>query len=46
MWYWSRRLGAGGIEEHLQREVGGGFGGGDGVEGEAGLRGKGFALRG
>ena len=46
MWYWRRRGGAGGgIEEDLEREVGGGdSGGGDGVEGEAGFGGKGFLV--
>ena len=33
-------LAARGVEEHLQREIGGGFGGGDGVEGEAGFAGE------
>ena len=43
MWYWTRRRGAGGIEQHGEGQVGGGLGGGDGVEGEAGLRGEGLA---
>ena len=34
--------GAGGVEEDVECEVGGGLGGGDGVEGEAGLGGEGF----
>ncbi len=35
--------GASGVEEEGEGEVGGGLGGGDGVEGEAGVRGEGLA---
>ena len=35
--------GAGRVDKESEREVGGRFGGGDGVEGEAGVRGEGFA---